>query len=67
MFEIEVLKVRMLCAQRTITLKELANLAGINPQNLSVILHRGTCRPVTAGRIASALNIPVEQIVKECR
>ena len=34
-------------------------------QNLSVILNRGRCKPVTAGKIAQALGVPVDSIIKK--
>ncbi|MFR3790353.1 MAG: hypothetical protein ACLTWO_00320 [Blautia massiliensis (ex Durand et al. 2017)] len=45
--------------------KELARRMGCSAQNLSVILTRGSCKPATAGKIAAALGVPVESIVRK--
>lgn len=44
--------------------RQLAQRVGCSAQNLSVILNRGRCKPVTAGKIAQALGVPVENIIK---
>lgn len=44
---------------------QLARRMGCSVQNLSVILNRGSCKPVTAGKIANALGVPVEKIVSK--
>lgn len=44
--------------------RHLAQQIGCSAQNLSVILNRGRCKPVTAGKIAQALGVPVENIIK---
>ena len=43
----------------------LAKRMGCSPQNLSVIMNRGSCNPVTAGKIANALGVPVSKIVSK--
>ena len=45
--------------------KILAEKAEMHPQSISAILKRGTCSPVTAGKIAQGLNISVSAITKE--
>lgn len=45
--------------------RQLAKRVGCSAQNLSLILNRGTCRPVTASKIATALGVPVKKIIKE--
>lgn len=42
----------------------LAQEMGCSPQNLYIVLRRGSCRPVTAGKIAKALNVPLETIAE---
>ena len=51
-------------AQFGLTMKQLAELSGISRQNLSTILHRGSCRPDTAGKIARALGVDVTEIME---
>ena len=43
---------------------ELARRMGCSAQNLSVILNRGSCRPATAGKIAAALGVPLEEVIE---
>lgn len=45
--------------------RQLAQRVGCSAQNLSVILNRGTCKPFTAGKIAAALGVPVESIIRK--
>lgn len=45
--------------------RQLALRVGCSAQNLSVILNRGSCKPATAGKIAAALGVPVESIVRK--
>lgn len=45
--------------------RQLAMRVGCSAQNLSVILNRGSCKPATAGKIAAALGVPVESIVRK--
>lgn len=47
------------------TQAELGKRAGISRQSISAILGRGTCSYVNAGRIASALEVDIEEIWKE--
>jgi len=47
------------------TQTELAKRAGLSRQGLNVMLARGTCSYVNAGRIASALEVDIEEIWKE--
>ena len=44
---------------------QLAKRMGCSAQNLSVVLNRGSCKPVTVGKIARALGVPVESIVRK--
>ena len=62
-----------ICAQRAETRlaelgwtkKQLAAVCGISAQNISTILRRGTCTPVTAGKLAAGLGVPVAEIIRE--
>lgn len=45
--------------------RQLAMRVGCSAQNLSVILNRGSCKPATAGKIAAALGVSVESIVRK--
>ena len=58
-------KVQVLLAEREMSKTDFAAESGICRQNISIIIGRGTCTPVTAGKIAKALGVPVAEIVKE--
>lgn len=48
-----------------LTLEALGKKMGCSTQNVSNILTRGRCSSKTAKTLADALNVPVEQIIKE--
>ena len=58
-------KIRILMAERKYTVKALAELIGMDKGNISRVLVRGSCHPITASRIADGLGVPVSQIVRE--
>lgn len=45
------------------TKKQLAAVCGISAQNISTVLRRGTCTPVTAGKLAAGLGVSVADII----
>lgn len=51
--------------QGLMTQGELAEKAGISRQGLSTILSRGTCRPISLAKIASALDVEPKELFKE--
>lgn len=59
------LSIQFYMAEKKLTVKSLAEKIGMMPQNLSNIISRGSCKPITAGRIADALGVSVAEIVKE--
>lgn len=54
----------VILAERSMTVKDLSELLGMLPNNLSALLSRGSCQAPTAGKIARALNVPVSDIVE---
>ena len=48
-----------------LTLEALGKKMGCSTQNVSNILTRSRCSSKTAKTLADALNVPVEQIIKE--
>lgn len=44
---------------------DFAEKAGISRQNISTLKLRGTCRPVTAAKLAAALGVDVTEIMEE--
>ena len=57
--------IQLYMADQKLTVKLLAEKSGMKPQNLSNILTKGHCKPATAGRIADALGVDVQKIIKE--
>lgn len=43
----------------------LAARCGISRQNISTIIRRGTCTPVTAAKLVKALEVPVADIIEK--
>lgn len=58
-------KIKIHMATNGLTVKSVAEKIGMMPQNLSNVLTRGTCRLVTAGKIAEGLGVSVAEIMKE--
>ena len=57
-------KIMIILAERSMTVKMLAEQMGIRPNNLSALLNRNTCQTTTAGKLATALKVPVESIIE---
>ena len=58
-----VMRVKM--AELGLSQAELSNKTGLSRQSISTILCRGSGSPVNIGKIAKALDIPIETIIKE--
>nr|WP_300880181.1 helix-turn-helix domain-containing protein [uncultured Acetatifactor sp.] len=63
--QLDVLKIEMFLAENGLNKSEYAKQCNISRQNLSMILRRGSCEPITAGKLARGLDIPVSEIVAE--
>lgn len=63
--QIDTNKVQLLLAEQEMSKTDFAAKSGICRPNISIILGRGTCTPVTASKLAKALGVPVAEIVKE--
>ncbi len=50
-------------ARQGMTQTELARRSKTTRQAMSNLIRRGTCEPRTAGKIAKALNIDVEELI----
>lgn len=55
--------IEIMLAECGMTKAQLADKCGMSRQNLSTIIHRGTCEPKTAGKLARGLGVPLERIV----
>ena len=62
--DISKVKIAMINAN-LLTVEALGKKMGCSKQNLGQIFDRCRCRPKTAKKLADALNVPVEQIIKE--
>lgn len=60
---ISALKIETILAERHMTKSELSMRCGIAPQNISTVLRRGTCAPLTVGKIADGLGVNVQDIL----
>lgn len=58
-------KIKLLHTKRGMNQGELAEEAGISRQGLNAILARGTCHPKNLLKIATALNVDPQDLVKE--
>ncbi len=54
-------------AEKRLTTAALARLMGHKPQNVGLMLNRGTCSTVNAGLLADALGVDIEEIWSEGR
>lgn len=57
-------KIELLLAEKSMTSTQLSVLSGISRQNISTIIHRGSCAPKTVGKIARALDVEVSEIIE---
>lgn len=58
-------RIETMMAERGLTKAAYAASCGISRQNISTIIRRGTCTPVTAGKLAAGLGVPVADIIKQ--
>lgn len=59
------MKIELLLGEQKMTKKRLSEVSGISAPNVSTILKRGTCNPVTAVKISAALGVDVFDILEE--
>lgn len=62
---IDSIKIKLLLAEREMTQSDLAEKCGLARQNISITLSRGTCSPAKAAKLAAALGVPAQEIIKE--
>ena len=63
--KLNTLAIKKLMAEKRMTTAELARLSGINSNTITRVTKQGTCTVETAGLIAAALDVSVEEIWKE--
>lgn len=62
---IDSIKIKLLLAEKEMTQSDLAEKCGLARQNISITLSRGTCSPAKVAKIAAALGVPAQEIIKE--
>lgn len=65
MMKLNVWQIKVILAEKGMTQNDLAIKVGISRQGINDILNRESCTLKTLGRIAKALGVPVQEIVKE--
>lgn len=58
-------RIEILLAERKMNMTKLADAAGVSRQTLSTVVRRGTCAPITAGRVAEGLGVEVTDIIQQ--
>lgn len=62
---LDAFQIELQMAEQELTQKRLAELCNVSARNVSIIMRRGTCEPKTAGKLAKALGVPVEKIIRK--
>lgn len=62
--QLNIHRIQIVLAEQGRTWAQLADASGLSRQNVSTVVHRGTCTPRTAGKLAAGLAVPVEEIVQ---
>ena len=62
--QININKLLIIMGKQELTLQNLSELSGISRQSLSYIKSGKSCSPITAGKIANALEIPLEELIE---
>ena len=63
--KIDRIKIKLAIAQKEMNQTEFAEKCGISRQSICAILGRGTCSIANVGKIAKALGIEPQEIIKE--
>lgn len=63
--KINSLKLRLIMAERGITQTALSERCGVSRQNINTMLSRGSCSDINLVRIANALGVSAQEIMKE--
>ncbi|MDD3185532.1 MAG: XRE family transcriptional regulator [Anaerostipes sp.] len=57
-------KIDLLLAKNLMTVADLANNYGVSRARINVIINQRTITPISAGRLAKALNADVTEIIE---
>lgn len=58
-------QIELFLAKAGMSKQALAAKSGLSRNGIRLIMHRGTCKPDTAGKLAKGLGAPVEEIIKK--
>lgn len=57
------IQIETILAEKGMTRSVLSKKCGLSRQSISTVIHRGTCEPKTAGKLATGLGVPVAEIL----
>lgn len=63
--KLNIARIKLMMAEDALTITAISEKCGVSRQNVSTILTRGTCTPITAGKLARGLGVPVKEIILE--
>lgn len=63
--KLNVLKIQIMMAEKGMTIKKLAEVSGVSRQTISCIISGKGCSLKVAYKIAKALGLELEEIIKE--
>lgn len=63
--QLNILAIKTLMATKEMTQSDLARLSSLSSQSVSYIMARGSCSIRSAGKLAKALGVNVEEILDE--
>lgn len=63
--KLNVLRIKVIMAEKELTQNAIAEEAGLSKQSLSLMFTKGRCSVVSAGKIAKVLKVPVSDIMLE--
>ena len=63
--KLNVLKIQILMAEKELSIKRLAEVSGVSRQTISCIISGKGCSVMVAYKIAKALGLELEELVKE--
>lgn len=57
-------KIKLILAKKQLTYKELSNMTGLSKTTLTN-LSKGSCSHITIGKLAKALEVPVQDLIED--
>lgn len=63
--KIDTKRIKAGLADKQMTYSDLAKKSGIPKQSISTVMKRGSCSPITAGKIAKALEIDSMDLIED--